>query len=57
MDNQNKSFLFVLLFLPPNSEKFGLFYVNFSDPQLQRVPKASADFMRRVISTRTIPAH
>ncbi|XP_041764641.1 lactase-phlorizin hydrolase-like [Anopheles merus] len=39
------------------SEKFGLFYVNFSDPQLQRVPKASADFMRRVISTRTIPAH
>uniref|UniRef100_A0A182KAX3 Beta-glucosidase n=1 Tax=Anopheles christyi TaxID=43041 RepID=A0A182KAX3_9DIPT len=39
------------------SEKFGLFYVNFSDPQLQRVPKASADYMQRVISTRTIPSY
>uniref|UniRef100_A0A182PT45 Uncharacterized protein n=1 Tax=Anopheles epiroticus TaxID=199890 RepID=A0A182PT45_9DIPT len=39
------------------SEKFGLFYVNFSDPSLQRVPKASANFMKRVITTRSIPAY
>ncbi|XP_049287118.1 myrosinase 1-like [Anopheles funestus] len=38
------------------SEKFGLFYVNFTDPALVRIPKRSANFMARVISTRTIPA-
>uniref|UniRef100_A0A182W4F7 Beta-glucosidase n=1 Tax=Anopheles minimus TaxID=112268 RepID=A0A182W4F7_9DIPT len=37
------------------SEKFGLFYVNFTDPDLARIPKRSANFMARVISTRTIP--
>uniref|UniRef100_A0A182QND6 Uncharacterized protein n=1 Tax=Anopheles farauti TaxID=69004 RepID=A0A182QND6_9DIPT len=37
------------------SEKFGLFYVNFSDPQLTRIPKQSAKFMADVIGTRTVP--
>ncbi|XP_052900845.1 myrosinase 1-like [Anopheles moucheti] len=37
------------------SEKFGLFYVNFTDPSLARIPKRSANFMARVISSRTIP--
>uniref|UniRef100_A0A182ITQ5 beta-glucosidase n=1 Tax=Anopheles atroparvus TaxID=41427 RepID=A0A182ITQ5_ANOAO len=38
------------------SEKFGLFYVNFSSPTLERVPKQSAGFMSQVISTRTVPS-
>ncbi|XP_035772763.1 myrosinase 1-like [Anopheles albimanus] len=37
------------------SEKFGLFYVNFSSPLLERVPKQSASFMASVISTRVVP--
>ncbi|KFB38783.1 hypothetical protein ZHAS_00006283 [Anopheles sinensis] len=38
------------------SEKFGLYYVNFSSPELERVPKQSATFMAQVIRTRTIPS-
>ncbi|XP_058127648.1 myrosinase 1-like [Anopheles ziemanni] len=38
------------------SEKFGLYYVNFSSPELERVPKQSATFMEQVIRTRHIPS-
>ncbi|KAH9494597.1 hypothetical protein Btru_019683, partial [Bulinus truncatus] len=32
------------------NEKFGLYYVNFSDPNLSRIPKASAEFYKTLIA-------
>lgn len=37
------------------TEKFGLHYVNFSDPERPRTPKASAEFYRHVIVDNGFP--
>lgn len=37
------------------SESFGLYHVNFEDPERTRTPKASVAFLRRVIETRVVP--
>ncbi|XP_018335029.1 cytosolic beta-glucosidase-like [Agrilus planipennis] len=36
------------------SYRYGLHYVNFSDPQLERTPKASVNFYKNVIINRTV---
>jgi beta-glucosidase/6-phospho-beta-glucosidase/beta-galactosidase len=35
--------------------KFGLYYVDFNDPERKRTPKQSALFMGHVTKTRRIP--
>ncbi|XP_055585759.1 myrosinase 1-like [Uranotaenia lowii] len=37
------------------SEKFGLYHVNFSSPNLERTPKLSSRVMKQIIETRVIP--
>lgn len=37
------------------AERFGLYYVNFSDPALPRIPKDSAKFYRNIIRCNGFP--
>ncbi|XP_067010250.2 myrosinase 1-like [Anabrus simplex] len=37
------------------TEKFGVYYVNFTDPARPRIPKASSQFLKEIIQTREIP--
>ena len=37
------------------TERFGLHYINYSDPNLTRVPKASARFMAKIIADNGFP--
>lgn len=37
-------------------DKFGLFYVNFTSPFKERIPKKSVDFMKTVIQKRFVDA-
>jgi hypothetical protein len=43
-------FIFFLL-----REKFGLYYVNFTSPQKERIAKESSRFMKKVIKTMVVP--
>jgi len=36
--------------------KFGLYYVDYNDPDRKRTPKQSAFFMGRITRTRKIPS-
>jgi beta-glucosidase/6-phospho-beta-glucosidase/beta-galactosidase len=35
------------------SEKFGIHYINFSDPKRERVPKKSAEFFKEFMKTKS----
>jgi beta-glucosidase/6-phospho-beta-glucosidase/beta-galactosidase len=35
--------------------KFGLYHVDYNDPERERIPKQSALFMTNITRTRTIP--
>jgi hypothetical protein len=45
--------MFILMFF---SEKFGLFQVDFSDPDRKRTAKPSAEFYSKIIKSNKIPA-
>lgn len=37
-------------------QRFGLYFVNFEDPEKKRTPKLSSRFFKNIIQTNRIPA-
>ena len=45
----------VFIFFDACSERFGMYNVNFNDPQRKRTAKKSVAYLRNIIETRRLP--
>ena len=51
----NRVYLDFYIYVINYSERFGIYHVDFSDPNRKRTPKNSVNFLKDVIRTRQLP--